>query len=722
MSDTRLTELSNLFRDGEPLSARKLNKLVEALNALEVRKTQRANDAGDWLPCYSCDDWNEYSVLAVRDAIIDDAGITLIVDIPTSESQLLVANEGYALHAASMGWVKILNDVRPCMVSVKAGEDPVTFDALSIDQTSIALSGVQPAGMRLTAASAKNDEERVPVYATVLTTDEDATTTTSTTTTTTPDPNTNASNCSGDCEWTWDAANNWWVLTDDSCVDGTTTTGAPTSTSTTTTARPPCSYPGTSTTTSTTTTSAPTSTTTSTSTTSTTSTTTTTTQAPCHCLYPTTCGTVDGETIRTSCSRGTSVNDTCPTTTTTDTSTTTTTCNCNTTSTYPPGPGPCQVPCEFYKDPVYGWVLISGGTCSAATCPCYAPGPGEGSDCDTVFRPCVVIPPPPPPPPLPCTGNCYYVWIPLSGWRWLGSNCSGGTRGCYCEAPSFNGSDCGERLTLPCVEPLPPGTTTTTVNPCVSCYTTTTTSTTTTSTTTTTTPVPSCCRDQAAFTRSIDIWCYDSGEDVYTLLDTVSVAFELSSEYDADVSTRCRLFKKRVFHACPGGTSGIDFEFTCCYNKTTGLTTLLYVGLSTSGIGCGTTGVVGMSGPPWTVLCAYNYADDPTDCTQDTPSPPCGVILAYPPSLACPCCNPTTTTTTAAPTTTTTTSTTTTSTTTTTAPPCGTCTFTGFGTSSPIDWAPTSTNCTGGCNCGDAFTYLGRPPNFIGETVIVPCV
>lgn len=140
------------------------------------------------------------------------------------------------------------------------------------------------------------------------------------------------SDCSGECTWTWTDAGGW--TTESSCTDATTTTAGTTTTydgTTTTTTRCPCPDESITTTT-------------------VAATTTTTTKAPCACLYPAFCGSEDGETTKTYCSRTANENN-CPVGTTTS-------CDCNAYTTT--SPAPCgTVGCTWFH--AGGWPVLPDG-------------------------------------------------------------------------------------------------------------------------------------------------------------------------------------------------------------------------------------------------------------------------------------------------------------------------------------------------------------------------
>lgn len=249
-------------------------------------------------------------------------------------------------------------------------------------------------------------------------------------TTTTPNPG-----CTGTCQWSWSASDAAWSLSADTCATAapTTTTASPI---TTTTAA--CS------------------------TTSTTSSTTTTTATPsCNCLYPTYCGTFDGEGTTTQCSEhDQDPNTSCPPTTTSTTSTTggptTTTCP-PTTTTVPPQ---CSAGCDWVWAPV-GWLKTSDSCNPVCACP---DPPSSGDICDTYHTPCVIPPETTAPPPPTCGGTCDY-WCPSVGGTWtqMSNDCVGGQAGCTCAAPSGPCDVCGP-LQVSCI--TPGNTTTTTADPC----------------------------------------------------------------------------------------------------------------------------------------------------------------------------------------------------------------------------------------------------------------
>lgn len=313
--------------------------------------------------------------------------------------------------------------------------------------------------------------------------------------------------CQGVCKFVWHGIGGigYWQLVDQACRDlgtttstTTTTTAGPGTTTTTTPSPEQCERCPTSTTTTTTTTTAGPGT--STTIPPTTSTTTTTTPDPgscTECVYPSYCGNNDGECTFTSCTSG-KVEPTVNCTTTTTPAPTTlppTTCDCNTTTTLSPEDQDpqCQDGCDWVWWPDGGWHLVSHGCGfdhNGRGCPCDYPADPPGGDCDATHTDCILPTDPGPPGGGSCTGSCIYWWIPtLEAWVQTTYGCSWfDVDGCYCNPPSFRGSECGPTEEW-CKQPLPPPT-----DPkepvvpgtCEACYTTTTTST----TTTTTTPAP----------------------------------------------------------------------------------------------------------------------------------------------------------------------------------------------------------------------------------------
>ncbi len=309
------------------------------------------------------------------------------------------------------------------------------------------------------------------------------TTETSTTTTIAP--------CAGSCRWVWNADNTSWSLGggEDNCSTPTTTTTTTTTTtgdpSTTTTPDPcPCN---------TTTTGDPS-----------TSTTTSTTPTPCNCIYPSYCGSTDGECTATYCASGiVTPQVACTTTTTTSstTSTTTTTSDCDCATTTTTTASPCSG-CSFVLTP-NGWTIYEDGCYPSPTCfPCQVPS-DSGNLCSLAMDvPCGGPPATTTPCPPTCGGCCIWLWISQIG-QWYGLdtpnadwNCEGckscGVNDCQCTPPSAPGSGCQAVATLCQSGALSTSTTTTSApdgggggGPCAHCYTSTTTSSTTTSTTTT---------------------------------------------------------------------------------------------------------------------------------------------------------------------------------------------------------------------------------------------
>lgn len=172
MADTRLIELGDRLRKGSRLSARKLNRLIDAINALERRKAFRAIDANDWVGCLSTDSFDTYSVVEVYGATFDAEGILLLVRPVGSTSGtgtgtgtgsaddndiFYAANENYPLYAGEKGWVKIV-PCAPNFVVARATGAGVSFgDNLDVSSGAVtagdgplkAASGEQPGDRRL---------------------------------------------------------------------------------------------------------------------------------------------------------------------------------------------------------------------------------------------------------------------------------------------------------------------------------------------------------------------------------------------------------------------------------------------------------------------------------------------------------------------------------------------------------------------------------------------
>lgn len=331
-------------------------------------------------------------------------------------------------------------------------------------------------------------------------------------TTTTGVPNT----CGGSCIWTWDAASSSWYASTDSCTIGTTTTE---NAATTTTSCPCFILPTSTTAGATTTTGSPTTTSTP-----------TTVSPDCTCIYPDFCGLSDGQVTESGCSKNEIVPVDCPptstststTTTSTPTSTsttstptttleptTTTTCDCATTTAAPD----CSTGCDWEWAPWLGSWINTAYNCSSS-CPCPTPEK-DGEGCATAHTGCVNVSVGTTTTAVPsCGGSCEYWWHPNLGWSLTNNSCHG-TLDCFCESPSYEGTDCAP-LRVSCVTPrtTTAAPTTTTVDPCIAiCYTTTTGAGTTTTTTTTCNPSGNAqlyiCRN-GAWSPSDDCGC-DSG-------------------------------------------------------------------------------------------------------------------------------------------------------------------------------------------------------------------
>jgi hypothetical protein len=250
--------------------------------------------------------------------------------------------------------------------------------------------------------------------------------------TTTPAPLEQA--CTGSCKWIWSTASSYWTLDSDTCAP--TTTAAPTTTSVPTTTACPCP----------TTTSSPTSSTE----------TPTTTPAPeCSCVYPTHCGTIDGECTYTNCSLELVDEEVdCTSTPAPDP-----------TTTIDPAVGACCFfsACEpegeacvdgvSYEDchsgAVPGYigcvedsVWTSANTCIGVNCPTSTAAPTTTCNCDTTIEPCPII-------------GCTWKALPVRGggvtWSLISNNC---LECCPCPYPEIAPEVCEETST-PCVRPSP---------------------------------------------------------------------------------------------------------------------------------------------------------------------------------------------------------------------------------------------------------------------------
>lgn len=299
----------------------------------------------------------------------------------------------------------------------------------------------------------------------------------STTTTTTVAPEVPLPGlCEGLCKWLWNEVDNRWYIEEDNCSPNTSTTPDP-STSTSTTSTTLCPCPATSTT------AGPTTTTT---TTTLEPTTTTTTAKPCQCIYPSFCGSEDGECTYTYCSSFT-IDPPSECDPNYPPGTTTTTCDCNTTTTNSPDEN-CLYVCINGQ-----WILHQNnspdGECFPPDKPCNAANNCESTGGQADF-------PTPPEPPGSCPGSCDYAWVPtLATWIKISHECDGSA--CDCVPPSEPGVDTDECHTIsqPCGLQSPYGggggddegggggptpRPTTTLAPCWNCGSSTTSSTTTT--------------------------------------------------------------------------------------------------------------------------------------------------------------------------------------------------------------------------------------------------
>jgi hypothetical protein len=219
-------------------------------------------------------------------------------------------------------------------------------------------------------------------------------------TTTTPAP------CSGDCHWSWDAANGLWNLTSSTC------------------------------------------------------------EGDCQCAPPSYCGKNENgascESTRSDCLRGGAP--AAPDCGGGSTGGGTTPCPPTTTTLSPECTG-----CSYYFRFGRWWLLENGCNCGSAFC-CGPPdGPGDECGVQVVTG-CCAPPPGPPPVPCsgscswvgePTTGR----WVHVGGGCTPGND----GRPCHCAAPSFPGDDCNDRAWTGCYSPtttLAPGATTT-AGPCL---------------------------------------------------------------------------------------------------------------------------------------------------------------------------------------------------------------------------------------------------------------
>jgi hypothetical protein len=245
---------------------------------------------------------------------------------------------------------------------------------------------------------------------------------------TTPDPRSNQI-CSGDCFWEADS-NLDWVLLEDNCSETTSTTTS----STTTTVSPDSEY--TRCLRNNVTTQYPT--------------TTTSSSDPCQCLKPNYCPEEVDECVRTICSTNRVLEINCGSTTTT------TTLDPACTSEDPS----CTGNCTYVGSPV-GPLRISGD------CPaknpnqdiCGCPPPTQLAACATSVVNCTKTPPRP----RACEGECSWFWYGDIWYLTFDSCTQSNADFCYCEYPSFDGSeDCEIYNSSGCVTAGDPCTTTTT--------------------------------------------------------------------------------------------------------------------------------------------------------------------------------------------------------------------------------------------------------------------
>lgn len=164
------------FHAAERLGASKLNRMVDAINALN-RNIGRANDAGDWVPCIPTVDAPAYSILGAYNSDPQPDGLYLMIEDVEETSELLVANEDYPLKAGEKGWCKIINSTRPCLVNSLSSGIVFLSDLNVIDQSVVTVDtvisgtgtgssdpGIEPLAS-LFAISAENDDARVWVMA-----------------------------------------------------------------------------------------------------------------------------------------------------------------------------------------------------------------------------------------------------------------------------------------------------------------------------------------------------------------------------------------------------------------------------------------------------------------------------------------------------------------------------------------------------------------------------
>ena len=474
------------------------------------------------------------------------------------------------------------------------------------------------------------------------------------TTTTTPEP----SPCSGRCRWTWSESDQFWVLDSDECSDSpaTTTESPGETTSTTTTTEHPCA----------------------------TTTTTTTTAGPvipegCRCLYPSFCGTSDGQCTYTYCASG----EVWESIECTSTTTTIEPCDCDTTTTA----GGCSDGCVWKVSPLGGpWVLLANHCSDSCPCP-FPTDPAE--PCGVVNTPCVPTTLPPPY----CLGNCTWVWIEETQvWSLANNGCNFFRSVCVCTEPSEPGDNCAV-LTLPCQSP-----TGVTREPCADCYDGTTTS-------TTAGPCPGQC-----------IWSWNTGTSQWTEISS-GCGEGCFCQFPAfDGVDECSTVATNCFGDPPPTTTTTTSTTTTTTSTTTTTT-------STTTTTTTTTSTTTTTPPPCEPCgqcsCTYQYLDNEwvlqetqCDATGDFGFDwNCEQVLGPGTQGDCECTDCVVV---DGPCTTTTETTTTTTTTTTTAEPCtGECEW----FRDITQWDKVSDTCSEGCMCFD--------PDFPGEfgnSAFTPCI
>lgn len=183
----------------------------------------------------------------------------------------------------------------------------------------------------------------------------------------------------------------------------------------------------------------------------------------CDCLAPTFCP----DDLDTNCFRvrtlcGTVGEDPgqryCGTSTSSSTTTSTTTTT---------GDPACEAGCEFKYLDGYGYVQVFNGCGTHCACEPLSGIDPEAENCGVYTTNCVT----PVPPDCPrCVGSCQWVWAGPDApfWTRIANGCTvNACTDCYCDYPSIDGNECGEKVSTPCHAPdeQPDETTTTTSHP-----------------------------------------------------------------------------------------------------------------------------------------------------------------------------------------------------------------------------------------------------------------